>query len=503
MDFQDCKVRISNVDSQASHETIVIQVIGEIANKGGEPKKFVQTFVLAQQPTGYFVLNDMLRYIDEDLEAETEAASAQSSAAVQMPAVEEPEAKADTAAPEEAAQEPKPAALDTAAVTEKLEETAVEPQAAAETPAAEPAAETQEALPIEAAQAQPDVEKTVEAIAAEELKQPEEPKDPAPTPAVAPAPVRAPAPAPAPAQPEKPKEPPKPMSWASRVAAAAGAPRPVVPVAPIPKTATPPAPAQPRASAPPAQQQTAPAAQQPEGTQTPAAPKDQGSEWQTAETKRQSRVPPAAAAPAEKEGTMAYIKYVTDKVKEEDLKAALTNFGELAYFDINRQKVNAITPPQSTNPRMPPGAISSNSVSELRLRRVQDPGGLQRRGGREPAPGKRRNHRGGAAPAQGQRVWRCQLQRHAGRRRSRRARRLRSFPRRQPGRRTWRLHGPVAWPRRWRRSPWSGCFPGRCGLVGHHGVRDPSGNRLAARPPAPLPRAWKWGKGSRDISRIG
>jgi hypothetical protein len=71
----------------------------------------------------------------------------------------------------------------------------------------------------------------------------------------------------------------------------------------------------------------------------PAAPKDQGSEWQTAETKRQSRVQPVTATPPEKEGAMAYIKYVTDKVKEEDLKATLTGFGELAYFDINRQKV--------------------------------------------------------------------------------------------------------------------------------------------------------------------
>ena len=126
------------------------------------------------------------------------------------------------------------------------------------------------------------------------------------------------------------------MSWASRVAA--GASRPV---APIPKAATPPAPAQVRAPVPAAPQQAAPAAPaaQPQEAPAPAAPKDQGSEWQTAETKRQSRVQPVAAAPAEKEGAMAYIKYVTDKVKEEDLRAALTSFGELAYFDINRQKV--------------------------------------------------------------------------------------------------------------------------------------------------------------------
>jgi len=36
---------------------------------------------------------------------------------------------------------------------------------------------------------------------------------------------------------------------------------------------------------------------------------------------------------------MAYIKFVTDKVQEEDLKTFLAGFGELEYFDINRQKV--------------------------------------------------------------------------------------------------------------------------------------------------------------------
>jgi hypothetical protein len=37
---------------------------------------------------------------------------------------------------------------------------------------------------------------------------------------------------------------------------------------------------------------------------------------------------------------MAYIKYVTDKVKTDDLRNTLAGFGELTYFDINRQKVS-------------------------------------------------------------------------------------------------------------------------------------------------------------------
>ncbi|KAF7534770.1 hypothetical protein G7Z17_g13307 [Cylindrodendrum hubeiense] len=97
LDFQDCKVRVSNVDSQASFDNIVIQVIGETSNKAGEPKKFVQTFVLAQQPSGYFVLNDILRYIDEETDDESAEAAEET--------VEEPEV-AEPVAPVEAEAEP-------------------------------------------------------------------------------------------------------------------------------------------------------------------------------------------------------------------------------------------------------------------------------------------------------------------------------------------------------------------------------------------------------------
>ena len=63
LDFQDCKVRVTNVDSQASDSNIVIQVIGEISNKSQPHRKFTQTFVLATQTNGYFVLNDIFRYL--------------------------------------------------------------------------------------------------------------------------------------------------------------------------------------------------------------------------------------------------------------------------------------------------------------------------------------------------------------------------------------------------------------------------------------------------------
>ncbi|KAK1780944.1 hypothetical protein QBC45DRAFT_83427 [Copromyces sp. CBS 386.78] len=332
LDFQDCKVRISNVDSQGSGDNIVIQVIGETSNKGAEPKKFVQTFVLAQQPSGYFVLNDMLRYIKEEVEEEVEEPAQEAAAAPEEEAPAQPEAPVEAATePVEETKEPEPEAveLDTSAVDEKLEEVVEEQTPAAEPveAAAEPVEESKEPEPEAAPEQVPEPEEVVEEITKEEVEKPEEPKAPSPTPAPVAAPRAA---APPAAEPEKPKEPPKPKTWANLVAVAAG-PKPVVPLT---KAATPVVPAPTRTAAPAAAQQPAAASQ---AVETAAAPKEQANEWQTAETKRQTR-PQSMVASAEKESAMAYIKYVTDKVKDDDLKGLLSSFGELVYFDINRTK---------------------------------------------------------------------------------------------------------------------------------------------------------------------
>jgi len=336
MDYQDCKVRVTNVDSQGSGDNIVIQVIGEVSNKSSESKKFVQCFVLASQPSGYYVLNDMLRYINDEPEEELEDTAGPDPATVETvaePAPEpapEPEVAATEEVPEGQKQE-ESTELDADVVDKKLEEAtaAEETPAPAAEPVAEPAAEVEEVKEEAAPETLPDPEKAAEEIAQEEVKKPEDPKAPTPTPAAAPAPRAAPPP---PAEPEKPKQP---MTWASRAAAAAG-PKPALPIA---KTAAAPPATQPRAQASAATQQPAAAPQETESTPAPAAAKDQGSEWQTAEAKRQNRPQSISTAPAEKEGTAAYCKYVTEKVKEEDLKAVLSSFGELQYFDINRQKV--------------------------------------------------------------------------------------------------------------------------------------------------------------------
>lgn len=65
--FDDCKVFIHSVDAQSSaNGGIIIQVIGEMSNHGEQWRKFVQTFFLAEQPNGYFVLNDIFRFLKEE-----------------------------------------------------------------------------------------------------------------------------------------------------------------------------------------------------------------------------------------------------------------------------------------------------------------------------------------------------------------------------------------------------------------------------------------------------
>lgn len=326
MDFQDCKVRVSNVDSQASLDNIVIQVIGETSNKSAELKKFVQTFVLAQQPTGYFVLNDIFRYINEEGDEEQVEGGIQEESAPAAPLVEDVEMPKQTPAEEPVE------ALDTEIVDKKLEEV-IEPEAADEVPSTNgtsPEVEEPEAVVPEVEEEAPTPE-VAEKEVEEEVKEPEKPIDPVPTPA----PVVKAAPA-------KPTGPPKPLSWANRAAAAAGnGPKPVIPV--LPKTATPPA--QPRV-APPAQANKAAPAPAPaavpvaEKNKENAAPAD---EWQTAgsdNAKRQNRPQSISAAVPEDKGTMGYVRNVTEKVDADELKAALSAHGQLIYFDVNRGKVS-------------------------------------------------------------------------------------------------------------------------------------------------------------------
>ncbi|KAI0430469.1 hypothetical protein F5Y09DRAFT_228127 [Xylaria sp. FL1042] len=337
LDFQNCKVRVSNVDSQASFENIVIQVIGETSNKAGDPKKFVQTFVLAQQPSGYFVLNDILRFIDEEGEEEIAEPAEQEAvgAEVEIPATAAVEETKETEPLKEESLEDQTTSFNTDVIDKKLEEVSTAPEEsasvngdAATEPAPQETAAASEAA-TKAADPAPDPDTAAQELAEETVQEAEKPKDPSPTPV-------APRQPPAPAAPT-PTQPPKPMTWASRIAAAAGPPK-VSPAVPLTKAAPVPAPTRPVAAAPtPASQTTAPGAQ---ATEAATPTKEAGAEWQTAgsDSKRQNRPQSISGGLAEKDGTLGYVKYVTDKVGREELESALAQYGELAYFDINRQK---------------------------------------------------------------------------------------------------------------------------------------------------------------------
>lgn len=230
-----------------------------------------------------------------------------------------------------AVEERSAAALDVTKVDKELKETI---EAA---PAAAPEAIATNGTPVPAEAAakaeEPALTPDVAEKAVQEESQVEIPAEPAPTPATA-ATAK-----PAAAQPAAPA---KPLTWASRAAAAAGPPKPAVPAV-APKTSTPPA----QARAPPAAQPTkhaqVPAAPAPPATEKDKENANPSGGWQNVSSdhaKRQNR-PQSISAPPEKEGTMGYVRNVTEKVQAEDLRAALSSYGQLIYFDINRSKVSA------------------------------------------------------------------------------------------------------------------------------------------------------------------
>jgi len=375
LDFQDCKVRVTNVDSQASDSNIVIQVIGEMTNKSQSPRKFTQTFVLATQTNGYFVLNDIFRYLideEEDVEAEAvPAETAREEEVQQEPAAEagfqeppptppaelEVDAKTLTSSTDPVAVE-----HDAQEVDREIEEKVLSGKGIAEEEVAAPTVNG-------VAEAEPE-EKTTEITTAEAIAapvasplpdpaqlavaQPEAPLEPVPTPS----PPKQTPPPPAPAAAAKPAAP---MSWAARAAGAARVvATPAAPAAPSStasqqaratpsstKTSTPPAPA-------PAPGINASAAT-PTATPPTAAPAEEssnvdtreGDEWTAvggnhnrAQARQQAQMPQQQQVPGPV--TRGIVRNVHEGVADEELRSVLAGFGELVYFDINRARVSSI-----------------------------------------------------------------------------------------------------------------------------------------------------------------
>lgn len=65
--YQDFKVEILTADAQASYKDgVIVLVTGCLTGKDNVRRKFTQSFFLAPQEKGYFVLNDVFRYVDEN-----------------------------------------------------------------------------------------------------------------------------------------------------------------------------------------------------------------------------------------------------------------------------------------------------------------------------------------------------------------------------------------------------------------------------------------------------
>ncbi|KAL9596954.1 MAG: hypothetical protein Q9219_005465 [cf. Caloplaca sp. 3 TL-2023] len=339
LDIQDCKVRVSNVDSQESFKNIVVQVIGEMSNKAAPHRKFVQTFVLAEQPNGYFVLNDIFRYIEEEEEdfgpEETPAAQATETEelAATLPASNDPiqqqhgieevdhkleaELQAEKAAPEE--------------LTDQSPASNI---AAAESKTEEKQEDELTAAPDNAEEQANDHPENIEAVVSEETIQPEKPKDPDPTPVASPPkPTQA-----APAQASAPQAPPKPAApktWANLVAAN----RVAAPVVPSPASSASPAPSQPRNAPSSVSQAAGSPATGADDTQSRGQANGNAG-WQTAGTdnnRRQTRGQSISGNP-ERETILGYVKNVTDKVDASILRNTLNQYGKLVYFDVSRAK---------------------------------------------------------------------------------------------------------------------------------------------------------------------
>ncbi len=64
MGYNGARVVVSNIDCQQTlNGGIIIFVLGTMHWAALAPRKFVQTFLLAEQPNGYYVLNDILRLL--------------------------------------------------------------------------------------------------------------------------------------------------------------------------------------------------------------------------------------------------------------------------------------------------------------------------------------------------------------------------------------------------------------------------------------------------------
>lgn len=104
LDYKNYKAEIKTADAQESHKDgVIVLVTGCLTGKNKLRKKFAQSFFLAPQAKGYFVLNDVFRYIEETEPFETNSVAIEKvddSAVAQSPAETEVFHTPDAAVPD-------------------------------------------------------------------------------------------------------------------------------------------------------------------------------------------------------------------------------------------------------------------------------------------------------------------------------------------------------------------------------------------------------------------
>eukprot|EP01018_Ginkgo_biloba_P035693 Gb_35692 [translate_table: standard] len=96
LDSSDCRAEIKTVDSQESYNLgVLVLVTGSLTGKNNVKRNFTQSFFLAPQDKGYFVLNDVFRYLEEAQQPEPNATliNGVSEPATKVPPMPEPVAE--------------------------------------------------------------------------------------------------------------------------------------------------------------------------------------------------------------------------------------------------------------------------------------------------------------------------------------------------------------------------------------------------------------------------
>jgi len=331
--FEDCKVFIHSVDAQSSaNGGIIIQVIGEMSNRGEPWRKFVQTFFLAEQPNGYFVLNDIFRFLKEETvesdegEPEQFTTEAEQVSAPSPPEVDSPLSpeRPRSVSPTVDVQAPEP--VQTASPTPSAapaEEAAPAPESPIVEPHTNGHAEAEDEVPEILAPAAHEKSPTPEPEPTLTAESPAPVPSPTPPPAVSPAPSQPPAPV-APSQPAFPPAPPAPKTWANLAAANSK------------KWGSAVAQESRGTSEAPAASSSSPGS----GTQTPVSHHGPGPRPQQQQHQREPH--PGYVAATNVSNPQCFVKSVQESVTEVALRSTLTSrFGPIKDLDIVRSKACA------------------------------------------------------------------------------------------------------------------------------------------------------------------